>query len=414
MAREIYSLDEDKMVTVEDAPVDKAPPIVEDKKAEEEENEEETDPAEEEEEKDTEQEEPADGDKPEEVVEESEEDPDPDAKIDDFFQEKFSEKYGIENEAQFQEVLDRSFELLDENEGLKKEVEELKKAPKDPIFKSETQKAVYDAIKDYDPERIPDGIQMMAGLINMDLDKTDPKLILEQEFIMQHPELSIDKARKKFQRRFEDKFSIKEEDFDSVEAFKDKKDDLEDDLTIEAAKAKRFIKEKQQEFKKISEDKSQPEEQVNKEVLSSIASNTKAFDEHLNGLDNLIFEVEEDSKNPFIYKFDKAQLTQIKVVADGYLKNDKMYDEKGKLKDIFDPEAIFQRAAFALYGPAMMEEALKSAKKYAQIIKAEQIAKIKPDRKPKSSGDIQDESIDAQTDRLMAKKMAEKKAARGR
>src|SRR6185369_8554927 len=299
------------------------------------------------------------------------------------------------------------------NTVLIKKVAELEKAaPKEPVFKSEQQKLVYEALKDYDPARLQDGLQMMASLISIDVNKTDPKLILEQEFIMQHPELSIDESRRKFNRRFESKYIVKEEDFESIEAYKDKKEDLESDLKIDASKAKKFIEEKQQEFKTISEEEKPKPEEVPQEVVSSIASNTKSFNEHLDGLDNLVFELDVDPKNPFIYKFNKDKLGKIKVVAEGYLSNPRSYDEKGNLVGGFDPEQKFQQAAFALFGAEMVEEALKSARSRAHILKAEDIGKKKPDRKPKSSGDIQDESIDAQTDRMMAKKKAEREAAR--
>lgn len=421
MAREIYSFDEDKMVTVEDNPSDVVPaketPKAEEK-VEAEEQEEEVEPDNKEEE--SEQEESTNDDEPEDKVENEEEKEDEEeveeqpVDIDNIIADTLGDKYGIKNEEEFIEVIDRAAELLDENVALSKKIKELEAAPKEPVFKSESQKVVYEALKDYDPARLQDGIQMIAGLINIDLEKTDPKLILEQEFIMQHPELSIDESRRKFNRRFESKYIVKEEDFESVEEYKDKKEDLESDLKIDASKAKKFIKEKQQEFKNISEEKPKTENEVPKEVISGIASNTKSFEEHIDGLDNLTFELDDDPKNPFTYKFNKDQLSKIKVVAEGYLKNPRSYDEKGNLVGGFDPEQKFQQAALALFGAEMVEEALKSARSRAQILKAEEIGKKKPDRKPKSSGDIQDESIDAQTDRLMAKKKAEREAARGR
>jgi hypothetical protein len=421
MAKQLYSIDEDKMVDVEEAPslekeVDTPGETEEDEDGDEEEEKDDSkseedndgdkeDAEDESDNENTDAEEEEDNDSDEE---ESEEDDKP-VDVNAFIEEQFSEKYDIKTIDQFEEILDRSVELLDENEKLTAKVAELEKS--EPIFKSENQKAVFNLLKDFDPDKLPDGLHMVAGLINMDPDKTDAKLVLEQEFIMQHPELTLDQARKKFQRRYESKYVIKEEDFDSLDAYNDKKDDLETDLKIEKSKAVKFIKEKQAEFKSKSEDKPEPKEELSKDVVSGIASHTKAFDEHLTGLETLHFETEEGVK--FTYKFTKQQLNLIKSVAMTHLKNPKMYNEKGKLTDGQDPEGTFQQAAFALFGPNLLEEALKSAVKTAQILKADDIAKKKPKRQAKTSGELQNMSFDAQAERLAKKKQAEREKARG-
>lgn len=409
MAKEIYSLDEEKMVTIpEDAPKDE--------ESETNDKEDESDDVEEEDEAETETEEaePETEDSDETTEdEESEEDGDEEESetvtTDDFIKDKFGEEYGITSEEDFKDVLDRSVELLEKNETLEAEIKKLKEAPSAPVFKSKTQESVYNALKDYDPEKIPDGLHMMAGLIGMDLDKTDPKLILEQQFIMEHPELGLERARKKFQRRFDEKFVVNEETFDGTpEQLKEKKEDLDSDLQIETAKAKKFIKEKQAEFKVKSENKEEVPE-VNEAVQTSIASNTDVFNKHMDGLTELIFQADEsDDKNLFHYKFSKEDLKKINVAMIGHLSKPSDYDAKGNLIGGFDPEEKFQVAAFAICGKKITAEALKFAQNLAQTIKADDIGKKKPIRKAKASGDSQSMDIDAQAERLAKKKAAER------
>ncbi|HTJ52615.1 MAG TPA: hypothetical protein VL443_24335 [Cyclobacteriaceae bacterium] len=425
MAKQIYDLDKDDMVDVVEPPASEKK--VEDKTktepdpAEEEEEEEEevkttaekekekTDPEEEEEEEETEEEKAAriEAEKKEKEQEEEE----TEESVDKILESKFGEKYGIKSEEDLSTILSESEELLDEVASLREENKALKEKPNTPSFKSKTNEAVYNALKDYDIDKLSDGIHMIAGLISMDLDKTDPKLILEQAFIMEHPELSLDKARKKFQRRFDEKYTIQNADDLDPADLKEKKEDLESDLEIDAAKAKKFIKEKQADFKTKSEDKVETEE-VPKEIQEGIASHTKEFQEHMTGIDELIFADDDNDKHPFRYKFSKEELGQIKKIVGDHLSNPNAYDGKGKLVGGFDPEEKFQQAAFLVAGPKMVEEARKSAARIAQIIKVEDVAQKKPKRKAVGSGDIQDDSIDAQAERMAKKKEAERKARR--
>jgi hypothetical protein len=371
----------------------------------EEESEEESDPEETEEE--TEEEAESDGEEAEAEDEEEDDSTDPD----EFIKNKFGEEYGIENEEQFKEVLDRATELLDENENLKKELEEAKKAPKEPVFKSESQKKVYDILKDYDPEKIPDGLHMLATLVGMEVDKTDTRLVLEQEFIMRHPELSIDRARKKFQRDYDRKYVIDEDNFEGTrEQLQEKKEDIESDLDIELARAKKFIKEKQQEFKLKSENKEEKTPEVNEELQSNIAKNMDEFAEHFQDIHTLTFEIDENDKHPFHFKFNDEELKKIKSVVDNFLKNPASYDKNGKVIGGFNAEERFIQAANLVAGTRITEEALKFAKKHAHMIKADEIATKKPKRKAKSSGDAKSMDPMDQFERL-AKQKALKQSA---
>lgn len=422
MAKEIYSLDEDKMVEVEE------PTETEEKDAEsgeeeqqdgdDESDEESTEEDSEEQEKNEEQdsgneEEPEEEEQPKDEDSEEEEQEPPHA--DEIIKNIFGDKYGVKSEADFKEILDESVKILDENEKLTAKIAELEKAPKEPAFKSESQKAVFEMLKDYDPERIPDGLNMLAALVSMDVTKTDPKMLLEQKFIMEHPELNIERARRKFQRDFDAKYSINEDEFEDPQDLKEKKKDIEEDLEIEAAQARKFLKEKQKEVKIKSEQKDEkPEESVNEHVQQSIAKNTAEFDEHFKGIHTLTFQVDEkDPKNLFNYEFSKDELARIKNLMDNHLKHPSSYDDKGNMIGGFDPESKFQTAAFAVCGQQITERALKFAQKYAQVIKAEDIASRKPERKAKSAGRQQSMSIDDQAERL-AKKKKEERESRAR
>jgi len=420
MAKEIYSFDDDKMVAVEPPKKEEKQP--EDTSAPDEENEEEPEEGEEEEKKEEASEDDNTKEELEEEIEseehpaeeeqektESKSDETPDSEItpDEVIQDLFSEKYGIKSESEFQEILDQSIELLDENQKLEAKIKELESAPKGPAFKSENQKAIYEMIKDYDPDRVPDGLSMIASLVGMDLKTTDTKLILQQEFIMQHPELSIDRARKKFENEYNKLYAIDEESFDDAEKLKEKKEDVESDLIIARKRATKFIQEKQQEFKTKSEEKEESAK-VNEEVQASIAKTTSEFNEYFDGLHTLVIPKEEGDKTPFKYKFSTEELKRIKIVVDNHLKNPGAYDAKGKLVGGFDAHQNFETAAFAVCGLRITEEALKFAKNMAQRMKAEDIAKRKPERKSSEKSQPVSMSIDAQAERLAQKKKAER------
>jgi len=316
---------------------------------------------------------------------------------------------GVKSKQDILDIFDEAKELMVKHEALQKEVETMKAAPKGVEFKSDNQKKVYELLKDYDPDKIPDGLNMLAGLVSIDLTTADTKLILEQEYIMQHPEWAIDRSRARFNKKFDERFTIKDEESLTSAELKEKKEDIEDDLKTERSKAVKFIKEKQEEFKlKSAEDKKVEEPAISKEVESGIATTIKQYTKHVDGIDTLTWEVDEASKEKFHYKFSKEQVKSINsLVIDSFLKDPTSYNSKGELVG-FDPEEKFQQAAHIVCGPDMVAQALKFAQIHAQIIKAEDIGKQKPSRKAKSSGDIQSMTIDAQMDRLAAKKKAER------
>ena len=420
MAKQIYSLDEDKMVDVVEPDATKDEGKKSEKESEKEEESEESDEEEEEEEKDSEKEESEEeeseestedkDDEKESEEEESEEESEEEEQttVDEFIKSNFEEEYGITSQDEFKEILDRSVELLDENETLKAEIKSLKEAPAATPFKSPSQELIWNAIKDFDPERIGEGINTVFGLIGMDLEKTDKKLVLEQEFIMNNPDLPLDKARKKFQTRYAQKYTVSEKEKEDLtpEQLKEREEDLEIELEMDYKKSMRFLKDKKNELKIKSETKEEPAK-VSEAVENSIKSNTEAFAEHFDGIERLTFEV-DGVKNPFHYKFNKEQLTKIKNTVETHLKSPGAYDAKGKLVGGFDAEQLFQNAAFLIAGPSILEEGLKFTRNLAQVVKAEEIAKVKPSRKAKSSAEAKDMSVDAQAERMAKKKQAER------
>jgi hypothetical protein len=365
------------------------------KEEEESEEEEKEEESEEESEEEDEKEETTDKKKKEEKEEEVD--------IDEVIKSTLEEKYGIENQEQLTEVLDQLDTVSLENEELK---EKLKVAEEGkPKFKSKTQEKIYDFLKDYDPEKLPDGLITYATIVGMDVEKMDPKLLMEQAFIIEHPNMQIDRARAKFNRDWEKKYVIDEESFDGdAKQLKEKKDDIQDDIEIEADKARKLLKKKQVELKVESENKTTEEEpKVSPEVQSEIKENMKSFLNHFKETHTLTFQPDENDEFKVNYKFSKEELAAIKSLIENNISNPAHYDKKGKMIGGFDPEEKFIQAAGMIAFRPIVKELLKSAKTRSHIIKASEISKQKPIRKAKSAGTVEESFMSS------AEKLAEKK-----
>jgi hypothetical protein len=339
--------------------------------------------------------------KKEEESEEEEEEEEKEEGVDEF-SSKLKEDYGLDNEEALQELIDNALEIEKKNEELVAELEEVKKKPGEPVFKSETQKKVYEFIKDYDPERVQDGLHAYATLVGMNVEKNDPKLLLEQQFLMKHPNLPIDKARKKFEKNFNEKYLINEDDFDDKAKYQDAKEDLETDLEIEADEARKFLKEKQKEFKVSSENKKEEANtpEVNEKVevaMTAILSETKA---HMAEVTTLNFQDDEDEDIIHTHEFTKEQLKMINETMTAIAKSPSSYNSKGQLNGFADVEDLFQAAAFLLFRREISAGLLGFAKKLAPKIKVEEIGKKKPSRKATAKGDAKPKDFMAQAEEL--------------
>jgi len=336
--------------------------------------------------------------------------------INDFIAENYKEKYGIENEEQLIEVLDRLDTVLDQNEDLKKELEKAKAEPKS-AFKNERQQKIAEIVERWDD--IQEGFQTTGTIMSMDIEKADKKAVLQEDFIYKHPELTRDQARRKFDKEYTRKYVVDADKFDSEEAAKEAKEDAEIDLASDYAKAKKSLLKTQEELlKKPDPAESAAPPKENPEVTKSIERYAgefeKVFERFDTGTTQLTFEVDGDTKNRFSVKLDKAQREQVKIAVEGWLKTPAIYDEKGRIKGGDDLADRIAQASFALYGKEIVAQAIQHAGNVTQIKKAEEIAKRKPDRKgsPAGGGDVKNMNADTQWELLAKQKKAQRERRR--
>lgn len=310
--------------------------------------------------------------------------------VDDFLSEKYADKYDIHSEKDLDDVLTVSAELEKENDELKAKLNELEKNPSKLKFESEQEEKAFNFIKNYPMDRMGEGMQTFGKIITMDLKTADPKIILEEKFILENPELTRDEALKKFNRDYGRKYVVKAEEFDGDEAgFKEEQEMRAIDLKADVARARDFLSKKQTELKsKPKEAENKEQEKENESVISSIKTNTMEIDEYMKDFESLIFTPDGDTEE-FVYKLSKDQKKQVQEALKGWVGNRNSYDAKGKLLGSKGLDEDTQNISYHLFGPDMIEKAYKHGLKKGEIKRADQIGKEKPVRTSKgSSGEM--------------------------
>lgn len=364
-----------------------------------------------------EEEEEEEVDDPEKKKKEGEDDDDPDKKkdddddeepidVDDFIKDAYAEKYEINSVEDLDQVLERTQEILDENESLKEQLKA--KADTKPKFESDAEEKAFNFIKEHGVDRITDGTY--ARLVTMDVKNTDNRLILEEEFIMEHPELTREESMRKFTKEFNRKYGPVDRDkYDDEAKVKEEEEDRRIALKSASAKAARKLEAKQKEYKaeaaKKKTEVEKPENKVPEVIEKSIVKNAKQYDEFLDETNSLIFSPTDDKKDDFPIQFSKEQLKNIRAVCQNWVKNPASYNEKGQLVDDADPATTFKRAARMLYGDEMDEKIWKHALEVTSIKRIEEIGDHKSGRKSKvATATDQAPSEDAQIEEMINKK----------
>lgn len=357
----------------------------EDKKSDEKKSDDEdkTDPAKKDEAKDKKNPEKKDEDKDEKKNEQP-------AIGDELVAKAFEEKYDISSFKDLEETLDGVDKLVEAHNTLKAEHEALKKGKGsgEPKFESDGQKKAFEFLtkSGYDPSRYSDGLMAHATLSTMDLKNADPKSILEQDYVLQHPELTRDEALYKFKKKYEKDYVVDKTKYgDDADKYEDDKKDAEIELKSAVAKATDRLRKKQEEFtanpaedkggaKKESADKPSPE------VESGIKTTVADFTAYLDGFETIIFSDEKDPENQFTYQVPKKYLKQVREHGIKFLSQPGNYNEKGKIPE-HDAEDYAHKLVMALSAEDLVEKLLRHTKQKAQIIKAEKIAEKKPEDK---------------------------------
>ena len=374
-------------------------PVTEPEKEEEEENQPEAKkedpkkPAEKEEEEEEEEEEEKpkegetddDGKKKEGEEGKKSDDGDQPVAVDEFLKEKYAEAYGIENEKQLDEVLAVAAELEKENDELVAKIEALEKDGTKIKFESEQEEKAFNFIKNFPMDKLGEGMQTFVRVGTMDLKSAEPKIILEEKFILENPELTREEAIKKFNRDYNRKYTVKQEDYiDDDAAYKEEVEMRNIDLKADVARAREFLAKKQTEFKSKPKETEAKEAKVSEVVTASIKEYISEVEDYMKEFDTLTFSI-DDKTDPFKYKFSKTQKDQLREALKGWVGNSTYYDAKGKLIGSKGMDEDVQNFAYHLFGNDMMEKALKHGLTKGEIKRVDEISKSKPDRTSKNS-----------------------------
>jgi len=306
--------------------------------------------------------------------------------VNDYINSKYAKDYEIKNEEDLDEVLASVDTVLKENEDLKKQLESSKDTK--PKFKSEAQEKMWDFIKDIDPARFGDRMQSYSRIVGMDVEKENPKMLLEEQFIMDHPELPRDRALKKFNFEYNQQYGeLNRDNFDSKEAFDEAKELREINLEDAVHKARKTIKTEQAKLK--TETTTQTEDKVKENPLvgKNIKANVSAIDESMKEFSELIFSPTNDTKDDIPFKFTKDQKKMIHEAYKAWVGNPANYNTKGEfVAGELDFDQNVKRIAYMEFGDDIFEKLLRRATDKNNIIRAEEIATKKPDRQAKVAG----------------------------
>jgi hypothetical protein len=338
---------------------------------------------------------------------------------DKFIEEEFGKNYEIKSMKDLSEFMETAVKVIEERDDLKAKLEAAEK--KEPAYKSENQKRVAQFLEKtgYDPDKFPEGLMSYAQLMAMDLEDKNlsPKLVLESEYILDHPELTRDEARRKFEKTYAKKYTLNKDDFEKDDDLKEAEEDLRIEQKTAVAKAVKGLKKAQEEFKaQPSKDDKKDEKkapEVDPVIQKGIEQSNSDLDKHLKENDQLIFSPTEDEDDDFPYQFKEDQLKGIRAVAESILKNPGSYDKKGKLLAGLGSgvEDVVKRVADFLYGDDIRDKLYEHAQTVTAVKRIEDIGDKKPDRKPKggAAADI-DLSEEKQIEILLEKKKGKKKS----
>lgn len=300
------------------------------------------------------------------------------------FTSHLKEKYGIESEDELKKILDTNVKLTEE-------LEAEKKAVKEPKYKSDKHKKLMEWMdgSGYDVDKIGEGLETAATLINLDVAKMDGRRALEEAFILDNTDITREEAKKLFAKEFK-QYTIKKEDFEDDKEFAEAQELADIQRKKDEAKARKTLSSEQEKLKfveKPKEEKKEEKFEVPKETIDGYTSQIdKIFDDGKgNKFDRFIFEDEKDPTIKFSIVIPPEKLKDIQATARAYVQRVDNYDANKKITN-FDPVKTLKQITDALYGDWKDEEMFKQVVTLAKTLRAEQLAGVKPDKESKSGG----------------------------
>jgi len=301
------------------------------------------------------------------------------------FNSYLKEKYSIDDEDQLQKI-------LDSNQKFEAQIEELKKASKDPVYKSDKQKKLIEWLDQsgYDLDKIGDGLESAATLMNLNVEKLEDRKALEEAFIIDNTDITREEAKKLFARDYK-KYNLNEEDFADEAEFKEAQELADIQRKKDVAKAKKVLLANQEKLKATEPEKKK--EEAPKEVTAPKEA-VEFYSKQINDIftqpdgkkfDRFIFEDDNDPNIKITVKIPEDKLKFLKEMSIDYLKNTTLYDQNKKIPN-FDPQKHIKQVFDALYGDWKDEQMFKQITTLAKSLRAEQLAGFKPTKESKSGG----------------------------
>lgn len=329
------------------------------------------------------------------------------AKIPDFASH-LKEKYQIDSEDELQKILDANVKLGEQLEEAKK--------PKEPTWKSETQKKIVAWLdeKGYNLDSLGEGLETSGVLMNLQVDKIDERKALEEAYIIENTDITREEAKKLFARDFK-KYTLKKEDFDEDKDYAEAQELADIQRKKDVAKAKKVLTAEQEKLKVAAkeEKKAEPKIEIPTEAIESYTKEVnKVFDNPKTGkFDRIIFEDEKDPTIKVSIVIPEDKLKMVRQMATDYVKRTDIYDDKKKIPN-FDPAAHIKQVINALYGDWLYEQVFRETLTLAKTLRAEQLAGVKPDKKGGGDGKAAIPSIEEQF--LEHAKKAKESRAKGK
>lgn len=308
-----------------------------------------------------------------------------------YLKEKFGEKFGIESEQELQEILDSQDALVEKFTELQTKYKELEN---NPTYRTDQEKKIAEFLKPYDPTKFGEGLNSIAAIIGMDPAAVSGRTAMEEAYIINHPDLTRDEAKELFTEEYDVRFKLNKDDFDTDEAYNQRKRINDIKLKNEEANARKILVEKKELLKAKPEEK-QTATQENKpiEVPAEVTQKyTQEIEKFFNPEKNKTFDrfqFKSDDGKETLYEMilDKKQLAELKGFMSDYYKNPNNYSKDGKTAN-FAPQELVGTASRLLHGDWREQQLWKQVKVLAQKMKAEQIAGTSTEKKSSGGGDM--------------------------
>lgn len=322
-----------------------------------------------------------------------------------FLKQTYGEKYGIEKQSDLDEILENTQKVVDDLEAERKK-------SKEPVYRSEQEKKIAEFLKPWPLDKLGEGMQSVAAIIQMDIPNISDKKAMEESYILEHADLTREEAKELFEDEYSERYTINKDDFDTPEAYEKKKRLIDIKIKDKAASDKKMLLKKQEELKAKPEEK-KPEQETFKIPEKTISEYQKQIDKFFDGdkpgqeFSGFVFQDDDNKDLNYKITFDADKLKTIREIAKEHIRLPGSYDKSGKIPN-FDPAEMTRGLAKLIYSDWYDEQHFLNAKNLARVMKAEQIAGKKPDKVSKSAGKTSGMSIIEQFGDL-AKREKEKK-----